>query len=184
MPALGSVFKHGNRNYIFNKNFYLTNLVEKRKTELSFDDCKKIVEETNKIIADFVVDENDGFKLPFGLGYLVAGKYIPKNPATDWAKTKQTFTKDEIRAGKKVLHLNLHTFGYSCRAYWFRVGRITSAKFHSVYMFKPYKTLSGAISKAFGSGRKLYSEWAITDFIEISRLENLMNKKYRKEYKN
>lgn len=174
MPAKGSKFRLGNRDYVFNKKFYDEHLVAKHGIQLSFDECKEIIETSNKNIAGVVVDEIDGFKLPFGLGYLCAGKFIPKNPAIDWKKTREV--------GKKVYHLNFHTFGYSVRSYWFRIGRIGNTKFHEVFKFEAYKTLSQGISKAF-SGGKMYSEWAISDFIEKGRLENLYNKKFRKEQK-
>jgi hypothetical protein len=156
-------------------NFFKKNLVEKHGVTLPFETCKTLIDKCNRNIADAVITENDGFKLPFGLGYVCAGKYIPTNPLTDWKKTKE--------AGKRVFHLNLHTEGFAVKAYWFRVGRITNTHFHEIYKFSAYKTLGQAISKAFGSGRMMYSEWGVSDFIEKGRLENMMNKKYRKELK-
>lgn len=174
MPAKGSKLRYGNRDYIFNKAFY-ENVVEKKGLTLSHDESKKVIELTNKIIAETVVEENDGFKLPFGLGYICAGRYKPTYNMIDWSKSNA--------AGKHIYHLNLHTDGYAVKTYWFRVGRIFNTSFHEVYKFASYKTLSMAISKAFGSGKKIYSEWAVSDFIEKGRLENLHNKKYRKEQK-
>lgn len=175
MPAKGSKLRYGNREYIFKMPFYKKKLVEEKKIELPFDVCKKIIESCNKNIAEVVVEELDGFKLPFGLGYICAGKYIPTNPMIDWKKSNEV--------GKYIYHTNLHTNGYAVKAYWFRVGRIDNTKFHQVYKFSPYKTLSTLISKAFGTGKKNYTDWATSDFIEKSRLENLYNKKYRKELK-
>lgn len=175
MPAKGSKLRYGNRDYIFNKAFYENVLVDKHKVELSLDQCKKLIELSNKIIADTVVEENDGFKLPFGLGYVCAGRYKPTYNMIDWSKSN--------KIGKHVYHLNLHTDGYAVKTYWFRVGRIFNTSFHEVYKFSAYKTLSMAVSKAFGSGKKMYSEWAVSDFLEKGRLENRLNKKYRKEQK-
>lgn len=175
MPAKGSKFRYGNRDYIFNLDFYKKNLVENRKVDLSFTDCKKIIESCNKHISSIIVDEIDGFKLPFGLGYICAGKYKPTNPLVDWDNTK--------KSGKKVYHLNLHTFGYAVKLYWFRVGRIRNTHFHEVYKFVSYKTLGKKVSAAFKTGQKVYAEWAVSDFIEKGRVENLLNKKYRKELK-
>jgi hypothetical protein len=175
MSFKGSKLKYGNRDYIFNMSFYKKKLVEKNNITLSFVECKKIINACNKNIAEFVVEETDGFKLPFGLGYLVVSKYIPVNPAIDWKRTKEF--------GQRVYHLNLHTLGFAIKINWFRVGRINHNHFNEVYKFSPYKTLSLASSMAFRSGRKLYSEWSAIDFIEKGRVENLMNKKYRKELK-
>jgi len=175
MPAKGSKLRYGNRDYIFNMPFYKKNLVEKHNINLSFEECKNIIETCNANIAEVVIEENDGFKLPFGLGYIVVGKYRPTRPQIDWKKTNE--------AGKKVYHLNLHTDGFAVKLYWFRVGRINKTHFNEVYKFTGYKTLSVDISKAFGSGKKMYSEWNIYDFVEKGRVQNLFNKKYNKELK-
>ena len=174
MPAKGSCYKYGNRDYVFNMEFY-NKLVEKHNIKLSFTDCKKLINTCNKNIADSIMEEQDGFSLPFGLGYLVAGRYIPTNPLIDWKRTKEI--------GKTVYHLNLHTSGNAVKLYWFRVGRINYNHFNEVYIFQAYKTLSQAISRAFSSGKKTYSEWSIYDFVEKGRIENLFNKKYRKSLK-
>lgn len=176
MPAKGSKLRYGNRDYIFNTKFYRKNLIEKHNIDLSFKDCKNLIDVCNKSIAESIVEEIDGFKLPFGLGYICAGKYIPTNPLVDWKNTK--------KAGKTIYHLNLHTFGYAVKVYWFRVGTISNTHFHESYIISAYKTLGQSVSKAFGSGRKMYEEWSVFDFKEKSRLENLFNKKYRKELKN
>ncbi len=173
MPAKGSKLLYGNRDYVFNKKFFKSNLVEKHKFDLSFKECKDIIDICNKNIADSVVEELDGFKLPFGLGYICVGRFIPKNPAIDW-KTSQ-------KVGTRVYFNNLHTFGYSCKTYWFRVGRVTNTKFHETFKFSAYKTLGISVSKAFASGKKFYQEWSISDLIEKGRLENLYSKKFRKK---
>ena len=176
MPAKGSKLVYGNRDYIYNKSFHERELAPREGFDLPWDVCKDIIENSNKNIAEAVCDEIDGFKLPFGLGYVVAGKYIPTHPLTDWKATKET--------GSKKVHLNLHTFGYAVKIYWFRVGRIRNTKFHETYKLSPYKTLSSAVSNLFGSGKRQYHEWCTNDFIDKGRLENMYNKKYRKELNN
>lgn len=174
MSVKGSKLRLGNRDYIFCKKFYENNLVKDNKIKLSFLDCKNIIETANKNISDAMVEEIDGFKLPFGLGYLCAGKFKPQKPPIDFHKTKLL--------GKTVYHLNLHSLGFSVRAYWFRIGRIENTRFHEVFKFEPYQTLSSKISRAFFGG-KAYNEWTVADFVEKGRLENFYTKKYRKEQK-
>lgn len=175
MPAKGSQLKYGNRDYVFDEDFFDKNLVEKHGVDLSYKKCKALINTCNKNIAEFIADDNDGFKLPNGMGYIVVGKYKPSKPAVDVKKT--------IQAGKKIYHLNLHTDGYAVKLFWFRVGRINNTHFHEVFKFIAYKSLRTMVSKAFGSGKKMYSEWSVFDFIEKGRIENLLNKKYRKELK-
>lgn len=174
MPAKGSKLRLGNRDYIFNKKFYEKNLVTDSKVTLTFDQSKNIVETSNKIISEIMLEEIDGFKLPHGLGYLCISKFKTKNPAIDWKKTKEL--------GKRVYFLNLHTLGYSIRTMWFRIGRIRNIRFHEVFKFEPYELFTKKISKSFAGG-KPYNEWTLGDYVEKGRLENLYNKKYRKEQK-
>lgn len=174
MPAKGSVLMYGNRDYVFNTDFYKNVLQKEKKVEFDYKQCKNIIDHSNKIIADIIKTEVDGFKLPFGFGYLCPVKYVPAKPMINWKETN--------KIGKRVYFTNMHTEGFSCRVQWFRVGRITNMNFNEVYKFKSYKTLSNAVSKAFAAG-KTYVEWSVSDFMEKSRLENLYNKKYRKELK-
>lgn len=174
MPAKGSVLLYGDRDYIFSPEFYKEILVKEKGVELSYKDCKAIIEHSNKIVADCITDEIDGFKLPCGFGYIVPMRYEATKPATNWKETK--------RLGKIVYHTNMHTDGYSCKIQWFRVGRVSNSHFNEVFKFKSYKSLSQKVSVAFKNG-KPYADWLLSDFLEKGRLENLYNKKFRKELK-
>lgn len=175
MPAKGSVSRHGKRDYIFGKEFYEKNLVEKHNISLPYKDCKNIINHANKIVGEVVKNEVDGFKIPFGMGYLCVTKYTPSKPAINWPETK--------KIGKYVYFTNMHTDGYSCRVMWYRVGRADNAHYHEVFKFKAMKNLGKEVSDLFREGKN-YTAWEVTDFIEKGRLENLYNKKYRKEFKN
>lgn len=174
MPAKGSTLRYGNRDTIFNKDVW-KNLVEKENIKFSYKECIKIINQCNDNIADVIVEENDGFKLPFGLGYLCAIRFKPKNIAIDWNGTRKN-------GGKFVYHNNLATFGFSAGVKWFRVGRVSTSSFNEIFKFKACKKLATKISKRFKGG-KMYSELTNADFIEKSRLENFYNKKFRKELK-
>jgi hypothetical protein len=174
MPAKGSVLLYGDRDYIFSPKFHKENLVKGKNVDLSYKECKEIIEHSNKIIADVIQDEVDGFKLPFGFGYVCPMKYEATYPAINW--------KESERIGKTVYHTNMHTEGFSVKIQWFRVGRIDNVHFNEVFKFKAYKTLSQKISKAFSKG-KPYVDWKMGDFISKGKLENLYNKKFRKELK-
>lgn len=173
MPAKGSVLLYGDRDYIFSPEFHKKNLVAKG-IDVSYKEAKEILAHANKIIAEVVRDEADGFKLPFGFGYLVPMKYIAATPAVNWKETE--------RIGKTVYHTNMHTDGYSCKIKWFRVGRVNNSHYNEVFKFKSYKELSQSVSRAFRDG-KPYQDWVVADFLDKGRLENLYNKKYRKELK-
>jgi len=165
------VLKYDDRDYIFDKDFYNKNLVEKHNIDLSYLQCRDIIYHANKIIAAAIQNEVDGFKVPFGMGYLCATKYMAEKPAINWKLTKQL--------GKYVYHTNMHTDGYTCRVMWFRVGRASNSHFHEIFKFKAMRGLGRSVSALFSAGKN-YNEWSIHDFIEKGRLENLYNKKYRK----
>lgn len=183
MPAKGSTLKHGNRDYIFGPKFF-KKLKEKNPVlSLTYSQASEVIRHANKVIAQVIENEDDGFKLPHGLGYICAVKYIPTNPMIDWPNTHKHFPRTMPgNEGKFVYHTNFHTFGYSPKISWFRVGRITNSALNETWKFKATTHLSKAVSKAFAGGKQ-YQELTYADFIEKSRLENLYNKKYRKELK-
>lgn len=173
MPAKGSTLLYGDRDYIFSPSFHKKNLVGKG-IDVTYKEAKEVINHANKIIAEIITEETDGFKLPFGFGYIVPMKYVATYPAINW--------KESANLGKRVYHTNMHTDGYSCKIQWFRVGRVNNSHFNEVFKFKSYKELSRSVSSAFRDGKQ-YVEWSVADFLDKGRLENLYNKKYRKELK-
>lgn len=173
MPAKGSTLRYGNRDFIFDKTVWKE--LRAKGLTLSLAECNKVIRAANNNIADVITEENDGFKLPLGLGYLCAIRFIPKKPAIDWDATKKN-------GGKHVYHTNLATFGYSVAVKWFRVGRIANVAINEIFKFRAATTLAGKVSKRFKGG-KTYSEMTSADFIQKSNLQNLYNKKYRKDLK-
>ena len=47
--------------------------------EVSYVAYKRILDSMCRIILKHVLDGSDGFKMPFGLGYIQVGKYKPKS---------------------------------------------------------------------------------------------------------
>lgn len=183
MPAKGSKLKHGNRDYIFDKEFFNNLSKEHPNLNLSYADCSRVIRNANKLVALAIENEEDGFKLPNGLGYFCAVKFKPTNPMIDWPNTKKIFPRDKPgNEGKFVYFANLDTDGYSPKIGWYRVGRVSNSTLNETWKFKAMTPLSKAVSNMFKKG-KLYQEYTITDFIRKGSLENMYNKKYRKELK-
>ena len=173
MPAKGSTLRYGNRDFIFNEDIW--NELKEKGIDLSYSQCNKVIRTCNANIAEIIVEENDGFKLPLGLGYLCAIRFIPKKPAIDWNATAKN-------GGKHVYFNNLGTFGYSVAVKWFRVGRITNLSINEIFKFKACKKLAAQISKKFKGG-KMYSELTNSDFIQMGGMQRMYNKKFRKDLK-
>jgi hypothetical protein len=167
----GSKFKYGHRNYIFNLAFW-KRLKEEKKLQLSYKQAKQVLDKSQEIISDVIVEEEDGFKLPFGLGYIVVTKFISKKPAKDWKKSKEL--------GKDVYFTNLNTLGFSVRVAWYGYLHQSNRNyfFREIYMFKTSEYLSKRVSKAFAAGKK-YIEWDQADFVSKGRLEKLYQDKIK-----
>lgn len=63
---------------------------------------------------------SEGFKMPYGLGFIQIGKYKPKQ-LTD--KSLSVDYKASKEYGKRILHLNEHSDGYKYRLYWSKIPR-------------------------------------------------------------
>lgn len=87
--------------------------------EVDYGLYKRILEEMCKVILEYVLDGSEGFKMPFGLGFIQIGKYRQKittdKLAVDYKASKEY--------GKRIYHLNEHSDGYKYRLYWSKIPR-------------------------------------------------------------
>ena len=79
---------------------------------------KRILQSMCEIILDKVLNSSDGFKMPYGLGFIQIGKYKPKT-YTD--KSLSVDFKASKEFGKKIYHLNEHSDGYKFRLHWSKI---------------------------------------------------------------
>ena len=73
-----------------------------------------------KVILEYVLDRSEGFKMPFGLGFIQVGKYKPKSINS---KSLSVDYKASKECNKKIYHLNEHSDGYKYRLYWSKIPR-------------------------------------------------------------
>nr|DAY15100.1 MAG TPA: hypothetical protein [Caudoviricetes sp.] len=71
-----------------------------------------------EIILDKVLNSSDGFKMPYGLGFIQIGKYKPK---TYTGKSLSVDFKASKEFGKRIYHLNEHSDGYKFRLHWSKI---------------------------------------------------------------
>lgn len=83
-----------------------------------YDTYKRILSEMCTIILEHVFERSDGFKMPFGLGFIQIGKYKPKSYSD---KSLSVDYKSSNEYGKRVYHLNEHSNGYKFRLYWSKI---------------------------------------------------------------
>ena len=87
--------------------------------EVDYGLYKRILEEMCKVILEYVLDGSEGFKMPFGLGFIQTGKY-KQNTTTDKLAVDYKASKEY---GKRIYHLNEHSDGYKYRLYWSKIPR-------------------------------------------------------------
>ena len=76
---------------------------------------QSVLEEFNKIVLDKLLNASEGFKMPYGLGYIQIVKYKPKSMSP---KSLSIDYKASAEYGKRIYHLNEHSNGYKFRLYW------------------------------------------------------------------
>lgn len=86
--------------------------------DISYDAYKRILDEMGNVILENILNRSDGFKMPFGLGYIQIGKYKPK---TYTRKSLSVDFKASREIGKTIYHLNEHSNGYKFRLFWSKV---------------------------------------------------------------
>jgi hypothetical protein len=133
------------------------------------------IKECNRLLAQEVVSNRQGVKLPEGLGGVVTGlcKLTAKtaNNNIDYTTSK--------RLGVIVPHRNLHTDGYTAKV--FHVSKISGC------MFKPCRALSRAVStaiKAEGSYSKYIvftTKQHVTELFQKPKISKTSIKEIRSE---
>ena len=86
--------------------------------DVPYDAYKRILDEMGNVILENILNRSDGFKMPFGLGYIQIGKYKPK---TYTRKSLSVDFKASREMGKTIYHLNEHSNGYKFRLFWSKV---------------------------------------------------------------
>lgn len=88
------------------------------KNDVSYNTFKIILNEFNSELKNCLLESSEGFKMPFGLGYVQIVKYKPKS------YTKKSLSidyKSSAQYGKIIYHLNEHSNGYKYRLYWSKI---------------------------------------------------------------
>lgn len=102
------------------KSITFRDLYRTMPIEIDYGLYKRILEEMCRIILDVVLNGSDGFKMPFGLGFIQVGKYLPK-ALND--KSLSIDYKASREYDKRIYHLNEHSNGYKYRLYWSKIPR-------------------------------------------------------------
>lgn len=93
-------------------------MYDKVPIEVPYFTYKRILEEMCNVILEHVLNRSEGFKMPYGLGFIQIGKYKPK--ALNSKSLSVDYQASKIY-GKTIYHLNEHSDGYKVRFHWSRV---------------------------------------------------------------
>ena len=88
--------------------------------EVDYRLYKRVLDEMCKTILDHVLMRSEGFKMPYGLGFIQIGKYRPKNLNDQSLSVDYKSSKEY---NKRIFHLNEHSDGYKYRLYWSKIPR-------------------------------------------------------------
>lgn len=110
---------HMDRKIRKNKKAYtFRDMYRNMPIEVPYAQYKRILDEMCSVILDAIFNRSDGFKMPYGLGFIQVGKYKPKT-YTD--KSLSVDYKASKEYDKRIYHLNEHSDGYKFRLYWSRI---------------------------------------------------------------
>ena len=90
------------------------------RVEIPYELYKRILDEMCNVILEHVLNRSEGFKMPYGLGFIQVGKYRPKN--LDIHSLSVDYKSSDMY-GKRIYHLNEHSDGYKYRLYWSKIPR-------------------------------------------------------------
>jgi hypothetical protein len=88
--------------------------------EVDYSLYRRVLDEMCAVILEHVLNHAEGFKMPYGLGFIQVGKYRPKT------LTQQSLSVDYKASkeyDKRIYHLNEHSDGYKFRLYWSKIPR-------------------------------------------------------------
>lgn len=162
MPIKG--FKKKRQNFIniaYHKRF-----IQQTGLDIDYKTMKNIIVESNREIANTILEGNDGFSIPLNMGLWVITSYEPNKKAIDWHNT--------LKYGKTIHHHNIGTFSKMIAINWYRIN-VKQLAFVSVYKFKACRKIKRAASKLFKGGLD-YKHWSRSDYYDANRLERMLLK--------
>lgn len=86
--------------------------------DIEYPTYRKILDVMGDVIIKYVLYNSQGFKMPYGLGFIQVGKYKPKQLSE---KSLSVDYKASKEYNKRIFHLNEHSDGYKFRLYWSKV---------------------------------------------------------------
>lgn len=164
--------KVGHRDHVLGREFYKRFKLAHPEINITWNQLVEIIRESNEEIANIVVNEQAGFKLPENHGYLVVSSYKSTKKSIDLANSK--------KFKKKIYYLNLHTFGSRIAIRWYHNSYLTSY-YPKVYKFMSCRTFARKAAASAKAGFN-YLNWSRKDFIKFDKIFKLQNANNNKKW--
>lgn len=100
------------------KSYTFRDMYKEMPVEVDYSLYKRILEEMCKVIAEHMLNGSEGFKMPYGLGFIQIVKYKPKTLTQQSLSVDYSASKEY---NKRIYHLNEHSDGYKFRLYWSKI---------------------------------------------------------------
>ena len=94
--------------------------------EIDYAVYMNILKEMCSVILYHMLYRSEGFKMPYGLGFIQIGKYKPKHLDNRSLSVDYKASKE---LNKTIYHLNEHSDGYKYRLYWSRIPMTISDRY-------------------------------------------------------
>ena len=103
-----------------NKSYTFRDMYKTIPIDVDYSVYTAVLDAMCKVILDYNLNSSEGFKMPFGLGFIQIGKYRPKS--LNERSLSVDYKASKIY-NKKIYHLNEHSDGYKYRLYWSKIPR-------------------------------------------------------------
>lgn len=121
----------------------------------------KIIIETNKAIADVVIETRDGIEFPNQLGYMFLGTCQPKIRKNVDFKTTDSYLK-------VIQHRNWESDNYLAKIFYTNFGTKFKFKFHQLWGFKACREFTRKVGTEYPKNWKMYIQ--VDHSLHVSRL--------------
>ena len=108
------------------KSYTFRDMYNTMPIDVPYAQYTRILDEMCRIILEYVLDCSEGFKMPFGLGFIQIGKYRPKTYSDKSLSIDYKLSKEY---NKKIYHLNEHSDGYKFRLYWSKIPMVFADRY-------------------------------------------------------
>ena len=103
-----------------NKSYTFRDMYKTIPIDVDYSVYTAVLDAMCKVILDYILNRSEGFKMPFGWGFIKIGKYRPKS--LNERSLSVDYKASKIY-NKKIYHLNEHSDGYKYRLYWSKIPR-------------------------------------------------------------